>query len=143
MEPQSDGVVLKGLHRYVSLVIEALGLHGDAYCVQLEPTASAYVALERRLPSRPDRDVALLWDELHGWALAVETGSGEDLLIVGYHGLELLPSPRVVASFAQRMFSDSPEASLDPPALETAGTEDGLMLRLAAYAGYRPAGRDR
>ncbi|MFI9456654.1 DUF6292 family protein [Amycolatopsis sp. NPDC052450] len=141
MEPEFDDVILKGLHRYVSLVIEALGLHGDACCVQLEPIASAYIALERRLPSRPDRDVALLWDERHGWALAVETSSGEDLIVVGYQGLELLPPPRVVATFAESMYSDEATALLEPPQLGAAEAEDGLALRLAAYAGLSPHAR--
>lgn len=141
MEPHFDGVILKGLHRYVSLVIEALGLHGDACCVQLEPIASAYIALERRLPSRPDRDVALLWDERHGWAMAAETSSGEDLIVIGYHGLELLPPPRVVATFAESIYSDEATALLDPPPLGEAEAGDGLALRLATYAGLSPHAR--
>ncbi|MGV9301451.1 DUF6292 family protein, partial [Amycolatopsis sp. NPDC003676] len=31
----------------------------------------AYVALDGHLPAYPGRDVALLWDEIHGWAAAV------------------------------------------------------------------------
>ncbi|RSM79693.1 hypothetical protein DL991_12855 [Amycolatopsis sp. WAC 01375] len=141
MEPEFDDVILKGLHRYVSLVIEALGLHGDACCVQLEPIASAYIALERRLPNRPDRDVALLWDERHGWALGVETSSGEDLIVIGYQGLELLPPPRAVATFAESLYSDEATALLEPPPLGAAESEDGLALRLAAYAGLSPHAR--
>ncbi len=53
-------------------------MHGDAFYAQLEPTAGAYIALDRRLPDHPDQDVALVWDERYGWSLALETNSSED-----------------------------------------------------------------
>ncbi|WP_410599668.1 DUF6292 family protein [Amycolatopsis sp. lyj-90] len=62
----------------VILCTEELGMHGDAFYAQLEPTAGAYIALDRRLPDHPDQDVALVWDERYGWSLALETNSSED-----------------------------------------------------------------
>lgn len=134
VETEVDNAILKGLHRYVRLVIEALGLRGDAYCAQLEPITSVYVALEGRLPERPDRDVALLWDERHGWALAVETSSGEDLIVAGHLGAGLLPPPRVVAAFARSLLAGERSGQLEPPTFDATESE-GLAGRLAEYAG--------
>jgi len=66
----------RGLRRYVELVTEALGYSGQAFHAQLESPAGAYIPLDERMPAFPDRDVALLWDERHGWCGAIETASG-------------------------------------------------------------------
>lgn len=84
-----------GLTGYVA----AVGV-GEEFCtVDLDDPASAYVALDVRLPRHPGRDNALLWDEGHGWAFAVETHSGEDLLVLAYLGGELVPAPARVRGF--------------------------------------------
>jgi hypothetical protein len=131
MEPYFGEAALLGLHRYVRRVNRALGLHGDAFCVHMDPTAGAYIALDRRLPDWPDRDAALIWTERHGWAMAVETNCGEDLVVVGYLGGELLSPPRAVAEFAQEMLAGnrSPRCE-DPPSFRDEGD---LAHRLAAY----------
>ncbi len=41
MESGFGEAVIRGLHRYVRLVIQELGMHGDAFHAQLEPTAGA------------------------------------------------------------------------------------------------------
>jgi hypothetical protein len=68
------------------------------------------VALEQRLPGFPDRDVALLWNEQHGWSVGVETSCGEDVIVLCYLGTDILPTPRVVARFVAEAFADD-----DPP----------------------------
>ncbi|ANN22032.1 hypothetical protein SD37_25755 [Amycolatopsis orientalis] len=131
METYFGEAALLGLHRYVRRVSRELGLHGDAFCTQAEPMAGAYIALDRRLPDRPDRDVALVWNEQHGWALAVETTSGEDLIVVGYLGDELLAPPRSVAGFAREMLAgERTPRFVNPPPFKDEGD---LMRRLAAY----------
>ncbi|GAB3721965.1 hypothetical protein GCM10027598_36260 [Amycolatopsis oliviviridis] len=57
----------------------------ESRTVDNDSPVSAYVALDHRLPSHPDRDRALPWDEAHGWAIAIETHSGEDLVIIRVH----------------------------------------------------------
>ncbi len=131
METNFGEAALQGLQRYVRRVNEELGLQGDAFYTQAEPTVSAYIALERRLPDRPDRDVALLWTERHGWALTVETHAGEDLVVAGYLTAEPLPAPRVVADFAHGLLSGERSPRPEPPPLFDG--EADLAHRLAAY----------
>ncbi|MEC3982766.1 DUF6292 family protein [Amycolatopsis sp. H20-H5] len=54
---------------------------------------SAYDALEHRHPDYPDRDLALLWDERHGWAAAIETHCGEDLIVLRYLAGDTITPP--------------------------------------------------
>ncbi|WP_260418219.1 DUF6292 family protein [Actinophytocola algeriensis] len=86
--------MLCGLRRYVRLVAQSLGLHGECSYIQADESACAYIALDARLSRFPDRDVALLWDEEPGWSAALETHSGEDLLAVAYLEHEVLPHHR-------------------------------------------------
>lgn len=131
MEADFGEAALHGLRRYVRRVSEELGLRGEAFNAQTEPTASAYLALDRRLPDRPDRDVALLWTERHGWALTIETNAGEDLVVAGYLTAESLPPPEVVAEFAQSLLSGERSPRPEPPP-QFDGEAD-LARRLAAY----------
>ncbi|MFC9258185.1 DUF6292 family protein [Amycolatopsis thailandensis] len=131
MESELGEAVVRGLHRYVKLVIEELRLSGNAYYAQLDPTAGAYIALDRRLPGHPGCDVALVWNERTGWALALETDSREDLVVVDRLGAEILPSPRVVATFTRDAYAGEPmgdEGDCPLPAC------DDLAERLAMYA---------
>lgn len=134
MDLEFHGAPARGLRRYVRLVREALDLVGDCSCVQLEPPANAYLAVEGQLPGFPGRDVALLWDEEYGWAIAVETHCGEDLLMYGYLGEEVLPEPGEVARFAKRLLHGGPVECAELPALRKADSLDDLPWRLAEYA---------
>lgn len=104
IELDFDDRLQRGLRRYVRLVTQALGLSGESSYVQADRPASAYIALDERLRSHPHRDVALLWDEEHGWSAAIETSSGEDLLVVAYLGQKVLPPPQAVATWTRRLF---------------------------------------
>jgi anti-anti-sigma factor len=95
---------------------------------------SAYLAVDQRLPQYPTRDAALLWDEQHGWCLAVESHSTEDLLVQAYLGVDIVPAPRVVADFAARLIRGERPGQPDPPHLRTLDAHDDLPQRLAAYA---------
>ncbi len=88
-----------GLTGYLAAVSAAVGVGEESCTVDIDAPASAYVALDVRLPRHPGRDMALLWDERHGWAFAMETHSGEDLLVLAYLGGELVPSPARVRGF--------------------------------------------
>jgi hypothetical protein len=132
LEPRSRSA--RGLQRYVELVTDALG-HTDHAChTQTEPPVTAYVPLDERIPAFPDREAALLWDERHGWCGAVETASGEDLIVVSYLGSDVLPAPRVVARFAARLVAGTGPGQAEPPAFRTLATDDDLPDRLGAYA---------
>lgn len=101
MELDFDDALVLGLRGYVRLVTAEVGLTGECSYVQAERPATAYLALDGRLPGFPDRDVALLWDEDGGWSVAVETHSGEDLIVCAYFGAEVLPSPKVVGRWVR------------------------------------------
>jgi hypothetical protein len=88
-----------GLTGYLAAVSAAVGVGAESCTADLDTPVSAYVALDLRVPSHVGRDTALLWDERHGWAFAVETHSGEDLLVLAYLGGELVPAPARVHAF--------------------------------------------
>lgn len=124
----------RGLRRYVELVTEALGYTGQAYHVQTESPASGYIPLDERIPAFPGLDVALLWDERHGWCGAVETASGDDLIVLSFLGCDVLPAPREVARFAADLVAGTGPGQAEPPGFRAAAADDDLADRLAAYA---------
>jgi hypothetical protein len=137
MELDFDDSVLRGLHRYVRLVSEALGLRGECWYAQADEVASAYIALDGRLSRFPDHDVALLWDENQGWSTAVETDSGEDLLVVARLGQDLLPPPATVAAWVGGLFDPHRDAHHIGQVRERPGRADAdkIRHRLAAFTG--------
>ncbi|WP_410599495.1 DUF6292 family protein [Amycolatopsis sp. lyj-90] len=90
------------LWAYLAEVSDALGIGLESCTVDYDSPVSAYIALDVRLRNHPERDVALLWDELGGWALATETQAGNDLSVVRRLGGDSpLPSPARVAHFVR------------------------------------------
>lgn len=131
LELDFDDTVARGLQRYVRLVTWAVGLHGECSYVQVDEVAHAYVALDGSLPSFPDHDVALLWDEAHGWSAAVEQRSGGDPQVVARLAGNVLPAPEAVAAWVRRLFRhDDTVESIEHPPTRTGD----LRQRLAAYA---------
>ncbi|WP_106181348.1 DUF6292 family protein [Prauserella shujinwangii] len=122
----------RGLRRYVELVAEELRMP-PAFCVDVDDRATVYFALEQRVPRYPDRDLALLWDEENGWAIGVESGCGEDIIVLTYLGEDLLPSPGLVARFVDDFMADRYPGRPDPPGLRCAGTLDELGERLTRF----------
>ncbi|MBC6445701.1 DUF6292 family protein [Actinokineospora xionganensis] len=112
---------------------EALGLSGNSSYLQSEHPASLYLALDGRLTRFPDRDVALLWDEERGWAAAVETHSGADLIVVAYLGHHVLPPPALVAGWVARLFQGISVGSIRPVRLRSADADDDLAGQLIAF----------
>ncbi|MEJ2852129.1 MULTISPECIES: DUF6292 family protein [unclassified Saccharothrix] len=88
------------LREYVRLVTAALGLSGECSVVQAERPASVYLAVDGHLPGFPEYDAALVWDERRGWAVAVESGGAQDLVVQERLPGDVLPPPDVVASWA-------------------------------------------
>jgi hypothetical protein len=134
MDLDFDSPAANGLRRYIRLVSDELGLTGESSFVQLEPPAYAYLAVDGRFKSFPTRDVALLWDEVHGWAAGVETHSGEDVMVLAYLGGDVLPAPRVLARFVRTLTARASAGQVQPPAFRSLGDQDDLEERLAAYA---------
>ncbi|ONI91551.1 hypothetical protein ALI22I_07920 [Saccharothrix sp. ALI-22-I] len=142
-ELDRDEVLARGLRGYVRLVTEALDLDSECSYVWDERPARAYLAVDRRLPTRPDREAALLWDEERGWSAAIETHSGEDLIIVDHLGGDVLPPPRRVAKWAGRLFRGERRDAPRPVPARVNHAAGDLTRRLAAYADAVPVPMSR
>lgn len=90
-----DDSAVREVRHYMGEVVAGLGLRGDSSMVEMEPRAAAYVALDGRLPDFPDHYVALVWDELTGWAVAVEDRLGELVEVARLAG-DPRPAPTAV-----------------------------------------------
>lgn len=115
---------ITALRAYLAGVGRELGVGLESCTIDHDTPVSAYLALDIRLPQYPGRDVALLWDERHGWAAAVETHSGEDLLRYSHlGGNTVFPPPRVVADFVTTLHDQ--ERRVTPPEIrEATGLDD-------------------
>ncbi|MGW4209031.1 DUF6292 family protein [Lentzea sp. NPDC004789] len=90
---------------YALRVTRELGLSGESSCVDRENPLRVYIAVEGRLPGHPDRDIALLWTECHGWAMAVEEPGAADLTVVAHLGGAVDPPPGTVARWVRRLLT--------------------------------------
>jgi hypothetical protein len=114
---------IAALRAYLADVTNALGIGLESCTVDHDTPVSAYVALDEHLPGYPGRDVALLWDEVHGWSAAIETHSGEDLIVIRYLGGNITPEPTHIARFVTALREDDHHIGrLDPPAIRAAGS---------------------
>ena len=125
-----DHRLRSGLTGYVAAVSAAVGVGEESCTVDLDAPASAYIALDLRLPRHPGRDTALLWDERHGWAFAMETHSGEDLLVLAYLGVERVPAPARVHGFVAAVRAGT---SGHPAPPDLRGSRLDLVERLDAH----------
>jgi hypothetical protein len=129
------------LRAYLAAVARAVGVEPQAATVDLGPPLSAYLAVDHRLVGFPGRDAAVVWDERFGWAVAVETHSREDLIIVGYLGEDVVPAPAAVARFLREVAAGGP-VRREPPLVDTDVARELAAYRpapLASEDGARPA----
>ncbi|GAB1515195.1 DUF6292 family protein [Actinophytocola sp. KF-1] len=131
-----DDRVARGLQHYIQQVRLALGLRGECSYTQADEPASAYIALDERLATHPDQDVALLWDERHGWSAALEDHSSSDLLVVAYFGRTVLPPPADVAAWTTDLFRVPPADRGHAQTPHIPGTSD-VRQQLTTYASNR------
>ncbi|SEQ96344.1 DUF6292 family protein [Actinokineospora terrae] len=124
----------RALRAYLREVATEVGVGLESVTVDLDTPVSAYLALDVRLPSHPGRDVALLWDERSGWAVAVETYSGEDLIVLRYLGGAVDASPREVSRFVNALRVGKQVGLTEPPSLRVPTGLDGLVLAPALVA---------
>jgi hypothetical protein len=124
------------LRGYLAAVTSVLGIGLESCTVDLDLPVSAYVALDTRLDQFPGRDLALVWNEGQGWAVAVETHRGGDLAVLSYlGGTEIVPEPRQVAKFlAAVLAKDHTVGRHDPPNLREPGDHRELADLFASFA---------
>lgn len=121
------------LRTYVHRVAAALGVGPESTWTELADRPGAYIALGDRLPRQPAGDVALTWDGISGWALGVEIGGGEELLVLDRYGPDVVPDPDDVVAFTKSVLAgESPgqPAAARPP---LPGNGDTVRARLRAY----------
>lgn len=131
IEPNSR--VDRGLRRYLQLVAQHVGIDIESCWYEWQPQAVAYIALDERVPSHPDRDLALVWDEFTGWCAGIEVGRGDDFVVLAYLDTDVLPAPRVIANFIEELLDDRhPDRPALPPTHSS--TRDELLHRITDYA---------
>ncbi|MEA5367031.1 DUF6292 family protein [Amycolatopsis sp., V23-08] len=120
------------LRGYLGAVARAVGVGPESCTIDLDTPVSAYVALDWRLGRFPGHDLALVWDEAHGWAAALED-TGREAVVLAYLGGEVLPEPRAVVRFLAAVRAGDPEAgTLEAPVLREAGRHEELLGALSA-----------
>lgn len=133
IERDGLGAAARGLRQYLLAV--AAELDSPAWFCEVDVPATAYLALEQRLPRFPDHETALLWDERDGWAAAVESAAGDDAVVLAYLGEDVLPTPDAVVAFVRGLYGDGYPGQPDAPDFRRPGAPDGFDERLATYAG--------
>lgn len=128
-----SGLPEHGLTGYVQAVAAALGLQREACCCEVGQLATAYVALDGRLPGFDDHDAALLWDEETGWSAAVEIGLTDEPIVLCYLGDDVLPRPGVVRQFVGLLMAGQLPGHMDQPRLRCHDDDDALADRLSRY----------
>jgi hypothetical protein len=119
----------RGLRAYLARVAQAVGVGFESCSLDLEVPASGYIALDRTLPDLPGHDLALIWDEVHGWSAVVEPVGGSAAKVFAYlGGPHILPPPRTVARFLEVLRGAGPPAgSFRPPVFRRAGHHEDLV----------------
>jgi hypothetical protein len=130
---------LTALRAYLADVTTELGVGLESCTIDHDTPVSAYVALDEHLPGYPDHDVALLWDEVHGWSAAIETPSDDEHLTVIRHlgGPTVVPPARHVARFVTALREDDHRVGhLEPAPLRDPADLDDLdtLLRGRLWA---------
>ncbi|MET8998821.1 DUF6292 family protein [Amycolatopsis sp. Hca4] len=115
----------RGLRAYLARVARAVGVGFESCSLDLDVPASGYVALDRTLA---DHDLALIWDEVHGWSVVAEPAGGAPKLLAYLGGPEVLPAPRAVARFLEVLrVAGPPAGSFRPPVFRRAGHHEDLV----------------
>jgi hypothetical protein len=122
----------RGLRAYLARVAKTVGVGFESCSLDLGVPSSGYVALDRALADRPDHELALVWDEVHGWSAVVEPASGDTAEVLAYlGGGEVVPPPRAVGRFVEVLRSaGAPAGPIRPPVFRTAGDHEDLVRRL-------------
>ncbi|WP_326564877.1 DUF6292 family protein [Amycolatopsis rhabdoformis] len=124
----------RALVGYVRAVADAIGVSVEGTSCEVADTVTAYVALSRRSPRHPGRDLMLLWNSRQGWTLAVETAPAEPPLVVSRLGGDVVPEPALVARFVADVLSASHSGAWTTSTSRTAADRGALAARLERRA---------
>lgn len=121
----------RGLCRYTAQIATAVGAGAEAAWCEWADAPCAYIALDHKPPTYPDRDTALIWTAERGWEVALETGCGEDLLVTASLGGDVLATPAAVADFARAVLGGRETEARKRPIVAVPAD---LPRRLAVWA---------
>ena len=134
MNVDPDSLTARGLSRYVYSVAAALMVPRHAVHHEVSELSSAYLALPRRSPAFPELDLMLLWDERHGWSVALETAPADGPVVLAYLGGDVLAEADEVHRFVQDVIAGKCPGQPEPPPALDADQAEELVWRLAARA---------
>jgi hypothetical protein len=97
--PTLPGTLGRRLATYVDRVAVAIGVPVEATGYEVSDTATAYLGLDQRSATQPDRDLMLVWDERLGWYVAEENTPSEAAVVIAYLDGDAVPTPAAVARF--------------------------------------------
>lgn len=128
-----DSVTLaeSDLRDYIRAIAADLEVPPGGVTSEVCEVSNAYLAFDRCLPDVPDRDVAVTWDEHRGWAVAIETHCGEDLIVLSFMGQDAVPDPLAVVDFVRAILDGERPGTTEPPHFDD---RPALVKRLATIA---------
>ncbi|MEU7479176.1 DUF6292 family protein [Lentzea sp. NPDC042327] len=121
------------LERYVFKVAEVLSVPRDGVSFEVTDTATAYIALGCRAVAHPNRDVMLVWSATQGWAVSIETGPTEPLIVLARLAGDVVQAPEAVAGLVAESMTRPGGGRLPVPAARPLGWSD-LAECMARYA---------
>lgn len=124
----------RALRGYFAIVAAALGIGLESCTLDIDTPVSAYLAVDQKSAAFPEREVAVLWDERHGWSVAVETHSGEDLIVLAYLDADtVVPPADLVARFVKEICAgDTRRGRPAPPTIGNGVDRRSLVVALGA-----------
>ena len=135
MDHDHVGTSANGLEGYIAAVIDVLGeVVVTADCEADTELATAIIIVTSRIPSLPDNELLLSWDEINGWALRVKIDDDGDTIAFAYAAREILPSPADVQLFLTDAVHGKHPGSLAAPNFRSPHDDDGLRQRLLQFA---------
>ncbi|WIX82887.1 DUF6292 family protein [Amycolatopsis carbonis] len=102
------------LAEYTRQVAEQIGVPADAVTYEVTDTATAYLGLTRRTTDLPRRDLMLVWDERHGWYIAIEPRGNDQPPVISHLGIQIAPPPATVARFVADVLHGRRRGQLSP-----------------------------
>lgn len=123
-----------GLKMYIHEIAKELGNEtwGTECDVDFKP-AMAVIFLRSSVPTLPDRELLLTWDEVNGWAIRVTLDDTGDTTALAYLHHDILATPVEVRTFLRDAKSGRNPGRLSPPYFRVGTVDDDLEARLAQF----------
>ncbi|MCR6488941.1 DUF6292 family protein [Amycolatopsis sp. OK19-0408] len=138
LEPEGKQVLQRGLQSwevglagYLRAVSEVVGVLPGGTARDFDPPA-AYLALSRKSPRHPGRDLLLVWSAADGWEVLLEHSEQRSAESLARFGDPLVPAPVSVAQFVDEVVTG--ERAGGSPSRGASGGLDELLRPYAVIA---------